>query len=194
MIASMRYLSFISQFHHRDPGLVGLLTSNEIPNDKIVYFGIISDGIHTHGAALRIAYRTHPNGLILVTDAISAMGLEEGMHRIGQYSIEVRDHKAYIAGTTTLCGSIAPMDECVRIFRKETNCPIEYALEAASLHPADCLGISNRKGTLNYGTDADFILMDDEMRIHSTWIAGESVYEATEHSLPKVSTRWNETD
>jgi N-acetylglucosamine-6-phosphate deacetylase len=180
------------QFHHRDPGLVGLLTSNEVPADKIVYFGIISDGIHTHGAALRIAHRTHPSGLILVTDAISAMGLEEGMHRIGQYTIEVRDHKAYIAGTTTLCGSIAPMDECVRIFKKETKCSIEFALEAASLHPADCLGISERKGTLNYGADADFILLDDDMRIHSTWIAGECVFETETHSLPKVTSQWTE--
>jgi N-acetylglucosamine-6-phosphate deacetylase len=183
-----------SQFHHRDPGLVGLLTSNEIPDGKIVYFGFISDGIHTHGAALRIAYRTHPNGLILVTDAISAMGLEEGMHRIGQYNIEVRDHKAYIAGTNTLCGSIAPMDECVRTFKMETKCPIEFALEAASLHPADCLGVSDRKGTLNYGADADFILLDDNMRIHSTWIAGECVYESDGHSVPKVSTQWTEND
>lgn len=171
---------------------MGLLTSNEVPEGKIVYFGIISDGIHTHGAALRIAYRTHSSGLILVTDAISAMGLEEGMHRIGQYDIQVRDHKAFIAGTNTLCGSIAPMDECVRIFKRETSCPIEFALEAASLHPADCLGISNRKGTLNYGADADFILLDDDMKIHSTWIAGECVFECSEHVLPKVATQWTE--
>lgn len=182
------------QFHHRDPGLVGLLASNKIPDGKIVYFGIISDGIHTHGAALRIAYRTHPRGLILVTDAISAMGLEEGMHRIGQYSIEVRDSKAYIAGTTTLCGSIAPMDECARIFKRETNCSIEFALEAASLHPADCLGITDRKGTLNYGSDADFILLDDDMKIHSTWISGECVFVSAEHRVPKVSTQWTEND
>lgn len=50
------------QFHHRDPGLVGLLASHNIPKDKTVYFGIIADGIHTHPAALRIAYRTHPKG------------------------------------------------------------------------------------------------------------------------------------
>lgn len=128
----------------------------------------------------------------MVTDAISAMGLEEGMHRIGQYNIEVRDHKAYIAGTNTLCGSIATMDECVRTFRKETKCPLEFALEAASLHPADCLGISGRKGTLNYGADADFILLDDDIKIHSTWIAGECVYESANHSVPKVSTQWTE--
>lgn len=171
-----------------------MLASNEIPEGRTVYFGIISDGIHTHGAALRIAYRTHPNGLILVTDAISAMGLEEGTHRIGQYSIEVRNHKAFISGTNTLCGSIAPMDECVRIFLNATQCPIEFALEAASLHPAKCLGISDHKGTLDYGTDADFILLDDDLVVHSAWIAGECVYENDKHSIPKVYVRSTEND
>lgn len=109
------------QFHHRDPGLVGLLSSDQIPPGKTVYYGIISDGVHTHPAALRIAYRTHKDGLILVTDAISAMGLADGTHFIGQLAIEVRQGRAHIAGSETLCGSIAPMDECVRIFKKSTG-------------------------------------------------------------------------
>jgi N-acetylglucosamine-6-phosphate deacetylase len=171
-----------------------LLASNEIPEGKAVYFGIISDGIHTHGAALRIAYRTHPEGLILVTDAISALGLEDGAHRIGQYTIEVRDHKAYIAGTNTLCGSIAPMDECIRVFLNATKCPLEFALEAASLHPAKCIGISKQKGTLDFGSDADFILLDDKLQVHSTWISGECVFESTEHSIPKVIEQWTDED
>lgn len=108
-------------FHHRDPGLVGLLTSDQIPPGRIVYFGIIADGVHTHSAALRIAYRTHPDGLILVTDAISALGLEDGIHHIGQLPLEVKQGRAFIAGTDTLCGSIAPMDECVRIFHRATG-------------------------------------------------------------------------
>ena len=56
-----------------------------------------------------------------MTDAISALGLEDGIHFVGQLSIEVREGKAFIANTNTLCGSIAPMDECVRIFYKSTG-------------------------------------------------------------------------
>lgn len=74
------------------------------------YYGIISDSIHTHPAALRIAYKTNKDGLILVTDAISALGLEDGDHRIGQLRIRIENKMAKIAGTETLCGSIASMD------------------------------------------------------------------------------------
>ncbi|KAM7347807.1 N-acetylglucosamine-6-phosphate deacetylase [Cochliomyia hominivorax] len=163
-------------FHHRDPGLVGLLASNEIPEGRTVYFGLISDDVHTHPTAMRIAYRTHPDGLILVTDAISALGLEEGTHHIGQLRLEVRDSKAFIAETDTLCGSIAPMDECVRIFRKSTNCSVVYAIEAATLHPAKCIKIEKSKGTLDFQTDADFILLDNDLNVLSTWINGKCVY------------------
>lgn len=156
---------------------MGLLTSNEIPAGQQIYFGIIADGVHTHPAALRIAHRVHPDGLILVTDAISPLGLAAGKYRLGQKEIEVREGKAYVAGTNTLCGCIAPLDECIRIFKRATNCSTVYAIEAASLHPAKCLGIEAQKGTLNYGGDADFVLLDEELHVKSTWIAGECVYQ-----------------
>lgn len=109
------------KFHHRDPGLVGLLTSDAVPVSRTVFYGIISDGCHTHPAALRIAYRAHPDGLCLVTDAISALGLPEGSHYLGNIAIEVRDGRGLLAGTDTMCGSIASLDECVRIFRRATG-------------------------------------------------------------------------
>ncbi|GIX68883.1 n-acetylglucosamine-6-phosphate deacetylase [Caerostris extrusa] len=51
-------------FHHRDPGLVGLLTSEKIPVNMKIFYGIIADGIHTHPAALRIAYHSNPDGIL----------------------------------------------------------------------------------------------------------------------------------
>ena len=40
------------------------------------------------------------------------------------------------------------------------------------------LGVDSRIGTLDFGTEADFIMIDEEkMEITSTWIAGRRVYE-----------------
>lgn len=164
-------------FHHRDPGLVGLLTSKKLPEEKNIYYGIIADGIHTHPAALRIAYKTNSRGLTLVTDAMSAMGLEAGVHYIGENKVEIVGKRAVIAGTTTLCGSIATMDFCVRFLMKSTGCSSVEALESASLHAAEVLGIEKRKGTLDFGADADFLILDNELHILSTWIAGECVWK-----------------
>ncbi|XP_078519151.1 N-acetylglucosamine-6-phosphate deacetylase [Lissotriton helveticus] len=163
-------------FHHRDPGIVGLLTSDRIPKGQRVFYGMIADGIHTNPAALRIAHRAHPKGLVLVTDAIMAMGLGSGRHTLGQQVIQIEGLNAYVAGTTTLAGSIATMDMCVRHFREATGCSVEAALEAASLHPAQVLLIEQRKGTLNFGSDADLVLLDSALNVRATFIAGEQVW------------------
>ena len=51
----------VLQFHHRDPGLVGLLTSLKVDQNP-VFFGIIADGYHTHETVLRIAFQANPRG------------------------------------------------------------------------------------------------------------------------------------
>lgn len=163
-------------FHHRDPGIVGLLTSDQVPAGRTVYYGMIADGIHTNPAALRIAHRAHPSGLVLVTDAITAMGLPPGQHTLGQQVIEIQGLHAYVAGTKTLSGSIATMDMCVRHFKQASGCSVEEALEAASLHPAQLLGISHKKGKLDYGCDADLVLLDDALNVKATFISGEEVW------------------
>lgn len=66
-------------------------------------------------------------GLIIVTDAISFLGLGEGMHRLGQFDIEIKNGQAMIAGTNTLCGSIATMNQCVKFFKKAT-CELQLFL------------------------------------------------------------------
>uniref|UniRef100_A0A7N6B6X8 N-acetylglucosamine-6-phosphate deacetylase n=1 Tax=Anabas testudineus TaxID=64144 RepID=A0A7N6B6X8_ANATE len=163
-------------FHHRDPGIVGLLTSDQVPAGRTVYYGMIADGIHTNPAALRIAHRAHPSGLVLVTDAITAMGLPPGRHTLGQQVIEIQGLHAYVAGTKTLSGSIATMDMCVRHFKQASGCSVEEALEAASLHPAQLLGISHKKGNLDYGSDADLVIIDDALNVRATYINGEEVW------------------
>ncbi|XP_013388887.1 N-acetylglucosamine-6-phosphate deacetylase-like isoform X2 [Lingula anatina] len=166
-------------FHHRDPHLVGLLASYKHPPDlRIIYYGIISDGIHTNPCAERIAHRTHAKGSVLVTDAVAAMGLPSGTHRTGTQMIEIQDKRALIAGTDTLCGSIATMNQCVKYFYEATECTMVDALESASLHPARLLKITDRKGSLDYGTDADFVMLDDSLNLLATYIGGELVWDS----------------
>ncbi|XP_012910676.1 N-acetylglucosamine-6-phosphate deacetylase isoform X2 [Mustela nigripes] len=167
-------------FHHRDPGIVGLLTSDRLPPGRHIFYGMIADGTHTNPAALRIAHRAHPQGLVLVTDAVPALGLGDGRHTLGQQEVEVDGLTAYVAGTKTLSGSIAPMDVCVRHFLQATGCSVELALEAASLHPAQLLGLEKRKGTLDFGADADFVVLDDSLHVRATYISGELVWQAEE--------------
>eukprot|EP00468_Gymnochlora_sp_CCMP2014_P001021 CAMPEP_0167740340 /NCGR_PEP_ID=MMETSP0110_2-20121227/219_1 /TAXON_ID=629695 /ORGANISM="Gymnochlora sp., Strain CCMP2014" /LENGTH=436 /DNA_ID=CAMNT_0007624215 /DNA_START=147 /DNA_END=1457 /DNA_ORIENTATION=- len=156
-------------FHHRDPGLVGLLGSTK---DK-PYYGIISDGIHAHPNSVRIAFKAHPEGAVLVTDAMSAMGLGEGNFQLGETTVTIKDDRATTNNGKTLAGSIARMDLCVRNFREFTGCSTVQAIEAATLRPAEALGISNQKGTLNIGSDADMLLVDDQLNVCATIVGGE---------------------
>lgn len=57
------------------------------------------------------------------------------------------------------------------------GCSKVEALEAASLHPAELLNITDQKGTLDYGTDADFVLLDKDLNVTHTYIAGELVWQ-----------------
>ena len=123
----------------------------------MIHYGLIVDGIHTHSAAVRLAHRVHPQGLVLVTDAVPALGLPDGNYHMGADQIVVEKKRATIAGTQTLCGSIASMAECVQNMRqalldgelnradKATKTSsdaidkhkfIVESIEAATLHPA----------------------------------------------------------
>ncbi len=43
-------------------------------------------------------------GIVLVSDAIGAMGLSDGIHRLSDLQVDVCDGKAQLEGTDTLAG------------------------------------------------------------------------------------------
>lgn len=55
-------------------------------------------------------------------------------------------------------------------------------IEAATLHPAQLMGIAHQKGTLDYDSDADFLFVSDKgpLKVLNTFIAGECVYSSPE--------------
>lgn len=191
-------------FHHRDPGLVGLLGANHyIPSDTIaestgavdtsrlyqdpnrrVHYSIIADGIHVHPFAVKIAYDSHQRGAVLVTDSMSAMGLGPGQYNLGAMQVELKSSdgkraadKAVVAGTNTLAGAVVTLEECVQNFRAYTGCTTATAVLAASRSPAEVLGIYPRKGSLLVGSDADIVLLDPmTLAVRATIINGQLAY------------------
>ena len=195
-------------FHHRDPHLIGLLSDRSLLRlDDPIYYGVIADDIHTHPAAINISYKAHPNGLVLVTDAMAAMGLDDvedqsssspsssssssvdQRHQLGNRSVDiVRDPvtkricTAFVHGTSTLSGSVASMDECVRNLKRATGCSLVDALMCACEHPARMLGVYPHKGCLEYGADADFVVIDDQVNVKATFIGGDLAWSVADWS------------
>ncbi|KAL9001948.1 MAG: hypothetical protein Q9188_005092, partial [Gyalolechia gomerana] len=82
--------------HHRSPGLAGLIAlpssssseeanGNERAKAKVnpepPYYSIIADGIHLHPSTLTLAFRSHPQKCILITDSVELAGLPDGLHQ-----------------------------------------------------------------------------------------------------------------
>jgi N-acetylglucosamine-6-phosphate deacetylase len=67
-----------------------------------------------------------------------------------------------------------------------TACSVVTALEAATLHPAQAIGIHDIKGTLTFGADADFVFLGEDLKVWSTWIAGECVFQDAGSPHPTV--------
>lgn len=162
-------------FHHRDPGLVGLLGSPCSTVGSRPFYGMISDGVHVHPNSVRIAYRAHPSGLFLVSDCMAALGLPPGRYSLAGLNVEKTLEHVYLEDSVTLAGGSTSLDRCVQLFRQFTQCSIVEALEAASLRPAQFLEIDNKKGNLNPGCDADFLLLNDELQVQEVWKSGNKI-------------------
>ena len=73
---------------------------------------------------------------------------------------------------------VVNMIESVINFKEMTNCKIEDALYAATYTPAQVLNILNRKGQLNFGCDADFVILDqNNFSVLQTYIDGKLEYD-----------------
>ena len=114
---------------------------------------------------------------MLITDCTRAGGLEDGEYTLGGQPIFVKGIECRLADGT-IAGSVLKMNHAVRNFLRHTDLPVWKIVRMASLTPAERIGVSDRKGSLLPGRDADIILADDEFTVSRTIIGGRTVYEA----------------
>ena len=77
----------------------------------------------------------------------------------------------------TLAGAIVSIDECIRSFKHFTDCSVEEVIRNATQNPARVLHIDDVKGDLLPSMDADFVFLDDDLKVHATYVGGKLVWE-----------------
>ena len=74
------------------------------------------------------------------------------------------------------------MNEMVRIFRDLTGCPLWQAVQMASLTPAEIIGVADELGSLAPGKWADVVILDDNVNVAATFVAGQRLDIRVERS------------
>ncbi len=163
----------MSGFHHRDPGAaLALLRSRD------VYLELIADMIHVSPEVLgfTIDYASHER-VVLVTDSISAAGMDRGRYRLGDTEVEIRDGAPRIPGSDTIAGSVLTMD---RAFRNIAGLgySVSQAFYMASTTPARSLGLleRHRVGLVEPGYRGDLVIVDQDLGVAATLVGGDLVY------------------
>ncbi|WP_332303627.1 N-acetylglucosamine-6-phosphate deacetylase [Rhizobium sp. GR12] len=164
----------MSPLGHREPGLVGAA----LANGKLDC-GLIADGFHVDPAAIGIALRAKngPAHIFLVTDAMSTIGTDDDGFELNGRRVYRNGGRLTLADGT-LAGADIDMLSCIRFMLEKMEMPLEEALRMASAYPAQAIGAS-AKGKLLPGFDADFVMLTPDLQMHSTWISGEKIYNAT---------------
>ena len=156
---------------HRAPGLVGAVLSRDD-----VAAELICDGYHVHPAVLRLAIAAKtPAGIIAISDGTAGAGLPVGAcARLGGRSIRVGERAAFLEDGT-LAGSTLTMDGAFRQLLTLSRDGLVDAATMCATSPARALGLDSH-GIIAPGATADFVVLDPDMKVRYTCIAGEMVY------------------
>lgn len=123
--------------HHREPGLLGAAITH--PD---VMCGFIADGEHVSPTMLQILLRAsyQEKGLFLVSDALSPLGLPDGVYPWDSRQIEVKNGTARLADGT-LSGTTLPLLVGVQNLVKWGICDVETAILLATDAPRQAIGL-----------------------------------------------------
>jgi len=153
--------------HHRRPGPVFALLAT-----PPVVCELIADGFHLHPGSLAFAARAAgPERTALITDAMDAAGMPDGLYRLGGQEVQVTDRVARLVRDGSIAGSTLTMDLALRN-AVAAGIALPEAVAMASTTPARALGLADRVGALEAGLRADLLVLSPELEIKRVMRAG----------------------
>jgi N-acetylglucosamine-6-phosphate deacetylase len=157
---------------HRAPGLAGAM----LESDDVIA-ELVCDGVHVHPAMMRVALAAkRPDRIMAITDGTAGSGLPKGSKAtLGGRPISVRD-AAYL-DDGTIAGSVLTMDRAFAKLASEIGLSLPDAATLCATTPARALGLQGL-GVIAPGAIADLVVLDRDLRVVQTWVAGALAWES----------------
>ena len=149
-------------------------TVESILAEKDMTVEVIADGIHVPPVMLRMVYQIKGvERTALITDSLACAATEGDAAFDPRVILE--DGVCKLADRSALAGSIATMDRLIRTCVQMANIPLEDACRMASETPAKIMGVYDRKGSIETGKDADFMMFDEDLKLTYVMQMGREV-------------------
>src|SRR6185369_10921930 len=149
----------------REPGIVGVALA-----DNRLTAGLIVDGIHVDPISVRTAFSAKgADRIALVTDAMPTVGSSLNHFELMGRTITLANGRL-TSEQGTLAGAHLDMATAVRNAVRLAQLPLEDALRAASLTPAQFLGLDHERGALVPDARADLVALSQDLKVVATWV------------------------
>lgn len=159
--------------HHREIGTVGSAMLLDALNCEL-----IADTIHVSVPAMRLLVKNKPvDKLTLITDAMRAKGIPDGVSELGGQTVYVKNGEARLEDGT-LAGSVLRMNRAVQNMVEKVGVPYTQAVDYATINPAKTLKIDHEAGSIKVGKRADFTVLNEAFDVLMTVRGGKIIYQA----------------
>jgi N-acetylglucosamine-6-phosphate deacetylase len=163
----------MTPINHRQPGLAAAVLDREE-----IIAEVICDGVHVHPSMVRVALSAkQPSNVMAITDATAGAGMPKGSRaKIGGHSIDIDEVARLEDGT--FAGSVLTMDRAFARLVTMMGVGLVDAATICATTPARALGLQGL-GVISPGATADLVVLDRNLSVTRTFIAGKQVFAKT---------------
>lgn len=159
-------------YHHRDIGTVGAALLLDELNCEI-----ICDTIHVSVPAIKMVIKNKPHTKVtLITDAMRAKQLEDGISELGGQTVIVKNGEARLENGA-LAGSVLLMNVAVKNVVEKVGVPLIDVIDMATINPARNLGVDKEMGSIALGKKANLTVLDKDLSVVMTIREGNVIYK-----------------